>query len=67
MVVCEVQPQKEDPNRTRITVAGSRICYSGNIGTPTGYLELLKLMINSVLSRQNTPRTNTWRAKTLSA
>ena len=50
MVVCEVRPQKEDPNRTCITVVGSRICYPGNIGTSTGYLDLVKLIINSVLS-----------------
>ena len=49
MVVCQVQPQKEEPNRTRITVAGSRICYPGNIGTPTGSIDLIKLMINSVI------------------
>ena len=53
MVVCEVRPQKEDPNRTRITVAGSRIFYPGDIGTPTGSLDLVKLMINSVLSHHN--------------
>ena len=54
MVVCEVKSYKEDPNRTRITVAGSQICYSGDVGTPTGSLELIKLIINSVLSRHNT-------------
>ena len=53
MVVCEVRRQKEYPNRTRITVAGSRICYPGDIRTPTGSLELVNLMINSVLSRRN--------------
>ena len=50
MVVCEVRPQKEDPNRTRIIVAGSRICYPGDIGTSTGSLYLFKLMVNNVLS-----------------
>ena len=54
MVVCEVKPHKEDPNRTRITVAGSQICYPGNVGAPTGSLKLVKLIINSVLSRCNT-------------
>ena len=53
MVVCEVRPQKEDPSCTRITVSGSRIYYPGNIGTPTGSLDLVKLMINSVLYRSN--------------
>ena len=55
MVVFEVRPQNEDPNRTCITVTGSRIYYPGNIGTPTGSLDLVKLMINSVLSRRNAP------------
>ena len=53
MVVCEVKPQKEDPNRTRITVAGSQVCYTGDVGTSAGSLDLVKLIINSVLSRRN--------------
>ena len=53
MVVYEVQPQKEDPKCTLITVDGSLICYPGDISTPTGSLYLVKLMINSVLSRRN--------------
>ena len=53
MVVCEVRPQEEDPNITRITVAGSCIFYPGDIGTPIGSLELVKIMINSVLSCSN--------------
>ena len=54
MMVCEVKPQKEDPNLTRITVTGSQICYPGDVGTPTSSLNLVKLIINSVLSRRNT-------------
>ena len=53
MVLCEVKPQKEDTNRTCITVAGSQICYPGNVGTLTGSLDLVKLIINSVLYRRN--------------
>ena len=53
MVVCEVKPHKEDPNRTRITVSVSQICYPWDVGTPTGSLELVKHIINSVLSRRN--------------
>jgi len=49
-VVCEVRPQKDDPNRTRITIGGNRICYPGDTGTKTGSLELVKLMLNDVLS-----------------
>eukprot|EP00804_Cyclotella_cryptica_P000822 CCRYP_001069-RA/>CCRYP_001069-RA protein AED:0.19 eAED:0.19 QI:0/0/0/1/1/1/2/0/711 len=52
-VVCKVRPEKDDPNRTRITIGGNRICYPGDVGTRTAPLELVKLMINSVLSRQN--------------
>ena len=53
MVVCEVKPHKEDPNRTRITVAGSQICYPGDVVTPTGSLDHFKFIINIVLSRRN--------------
>ena len=51
-VVCEVRPGKADPDRTWITVAGSNIKYPGNVGTPGASLDLVKLMINSVLSRR---------------
>ena len=53
MLVCEVKHHKEDPNRTRITVTGSQICYPGDVVTPTGSLDLVKLIINSVLSLRN--------------
>ena len=53
MVVFEVKPHKEDPNLMRITVAGSQIFYLGDVGTPTGSIDLVKLVINSVLSRRN--------------
>eukprot|EP00804_Cyclotella_cryptica_P028661 CCRYP_008183-RA/>CCRYP_008183-RA protein AED:0.20 eAED:0.05 QI:0/0/0/0.66/1/1/6/0/1274 len=51
-VVCKVRPEKDDPDRTQITIAGNHICYPGDVGTKTAPLELVKLMINSVLSRQ---------------
>ena len=50
-VVCEVRPQKEAPDRTKITIGGNRIVYPGDVGTPTSSLELIKLILNSVLSR----------------
>ena len=50
-VVCEVRPNKADPNRVRITVAGNRICYPSDVGTSTTSLDLVKLMLNSVVSR----------------
>ena len=46
-----MQPGKKDPNRTRITICGRNVCYPGDVGTNTASLELVKLMINSVLSR----------------
>jgi hypothetical protein len=53
-VVCKVQPEKGDAtNRTRITIGGNNIAYPGNVGTPTGSIELIKLLINSVLSQPN--------------
>jgi hypothetical protein len=51
-VVCKVCPEKYDPDRTRITIGGNRICYPGNVGTNTASLELVKLLLNSVLSRK---------------
>ncbi len=50
MVVCEVRPEKDDPDCTCITIGGNRICYPGNVGTDTALLELVKLLLNSVLS-----------------
>ena len=49
-VVCEVRPGKKDPNRTRIKICGTNVCYPGDVGTNTASLEIFKLTINSVLS-----------------
>ncbi len=48
--MCEVRPQKADPNRTRITIGGNRICYPGDTGTKTGSIETVKLLLNSTIS-----------------
>ncbi len=45
-----MRPQKDEPNRTRITISGDRIAYPGDTGTKTGSLELVKLQLNDVLS-----------------
>ncbi len=50
MVVCEVRPDKDDPDRTRITICGNCICFPGDVSTNTASLELVKLLLNSVLS-----------------
>ena len=52
-MVCEYRPDKDEPNRMRITIAGGHILVTFDVSTPTGSLELVKLMINSVLSRQD--------------
>ena len=44
IVVCEYRPDKDDPNRTRINITG------GHILVP---FDVVKLMINSVLSQNN--------------
>ena len=49
-MVCEVFPQNNEPNRTRITIMGNRISYPGDTGTNTASLKLVKIVINSVLS-----------------
>jgi len=51
-VVCKKREGKDDENRTRITVGGNLICYPGNAVTNTASLELIKLMLNSVISRK---------------
>ena len=51
-VVCEVRHGGNDPNRTIITICGTNVCYTGDVGTNTASLELFKLMINNVLSRK---------------
>ena len=50
-VVCEVRPPKEDPDRKSIMIGGNRIIYPWEFGTSTMSLELVKLILNSVLSR----------------
>ena len=49
-MVCKVCQEKINPNRTRITIGGNRITFPGDVGTPTVFLELAKLVFNSVLS-----------------
>ena len=50
-VVCKVRQGNKYPNRTRITICGTNICYPRDVGTNTASLELFKLIINSILSR----------------
>ena len=48
--VCNVRPEKAEPNRTRFTVGGDRINYPGEVATPTVEMLTAKLLFNSVIS-----------------
>ena len=49
-VVCKYRAHKEDTNRMQITIVGNRVFYPRDVGTPTGSLEPVKLVIKSVIS-----------------
>lgn len=49
-IVVDYRPQKDDPNRTRLTVGGDRLEYPWNKSTPTAGLTTSKLLFNSILS-----------------
>ena len=44
------RPEKDDPNRTRMTVGGNRILFLGDVSTPTVELLTVKMHLNSVIS-----------------
>jgi hypothetical protein len=48
--VCDIRPQKSEPNRTRITVGGNLIDYPGDVSTKTADLVTAKFLWNNVLS-----------------
>jgi hypothetical protein len=52
---CLQGPTREgdNTNRTHITIGSNNIAYPEDVGTPTGSIELVKLLINSVLSQRN--------------
>ena len=50
-VVCNFRPGESDPNITCITIAGQNIKWPGDVGTKTASIDLLKLLLNSVISR----------------
>ncbi len=45
--------EKEDPNRTQVTVGGNLLHYPGNSGTPTVNMITVKLHLNSIISTKN--------------
>ena len=48
--VVSYRPEKDDPNRTRLTVGGNRIMYPGDVSTPTVEMMTVKMHLNSVIS-----------------
>ena len=52
-IVYNEQPEKKDPDQTRITMGGNRINYPGDCGTPTADLLTVKLLLNSIISTQH--------------
>jgi hypothetical protein len=49
-VVVDYRPQKQDPNRVRITVGGNLIDYPGELTTRTADLVTSKILWNSIVS-----------------
>jgi hypothetical protein len=52
--VCDICPQKSEPNWRRITVGGNLIDYPGAVSTKTADLVTAKILWNSVLSTPGT-------------
>ena len=48
--VCDYRPQKEENERTTITMWGNRLEYQGEVSTKTAGLTTIKLLLNSVVS-----------------
>jgi hypothetical protein len=51
--VASFRPEKENPQRVRITVGGNKIIYDGPTTTRTAELGTVKILINSVISTRN--------------
>ena len=49
-IVVDYCPQKNEPNRTRLTVGGNLIDYPGDVRTPTADTTTAKIVINSTIS-----------------
>ena len=52
-IVCNVRPQKEETNRTRLTFGENNLSVDIDCGTPTADLLTVKLLLNSVISTPN--------------
>ena len=52
-IVCNVRPEKDDPNRVRATVMGNMINHPGDNSTPTADLLTVKILLNARLIAEN--------------
>jgi hypothetical protein len=50
---CEIKPNKEEKQQTRLTARGDRIHDPDNVGTPTADMILVKVLLNSIISTEN--------------
>ena len=48
-IVCTVRPEKESPNRSRVTFGGNKVSTLIDCGTPTADILTVKLLFNSVV------------------
>jgi hypothetical protein len=51
---CEIKPNKEEKHCTQLTAGGDRIHYPYNVGTPTVDKTLVKVLLNRIISKENT-------------
>ena len=49
-IVCEIKPEKEEKERTRLTMRGKLLDLTGNISAPTASVTTAKCVFNSVVS-----------------
>ena len=52
-IVCDIRPQKQEPERTRLTVGGNMIDYPGPVSTASADLTTAKVLFNSTISTNN--------------
>ena len=49
-IVCEIKPEKEEKERTRLTVGGNLLDFTGNLSAPAVSVTTTKCVFNSVVS-----------------
>ena len=49
-IVCKMKPEKEEKERTRLTVGGNLLEFTGNLSAPTSSVTTSKCVFNSVVS-----------------